>query len=75
MEIFISMNLLQMSCVITFEVVEAVRGKKRSVCPTAPVLLTKDSPRNEIRYESQYPLSLHISNSKTKPAIVQDDDT
>ena len=30
-EKFISMNLLQMSCVITFEVVEAVRGQKHHI--------------------------------------------
>ena len=58
-------------------VMEAGRGQKdyreiahfgtltqRSIHPTVPVLLTKDSPRNEIRYDSQPPFSLHISNSR-----------
>ena len=40
---------------------------QRSIHPTAPVLLTKDSPRNEISCDSQPLFSLHISNSKTKP--------
>ena len=35
--------------------------------PTAPALLTKDSPRNQICYDSQHLFSLHISNSRTKP--------
>ena len=65
---------------LTSEIVEAVRGQKhhisahtlalltqRSVHPTVPLLLTKDSPRNEINYDSQLPFSLHISNSRTKP--------
>ena len=39
-----------------------------SVHPSAPVLLTKDSPRNFISFDSQPPFSLHISNSRTKPA-------
>ena len=68
---------------LTSEVVEAVRGQKhhryldayfgtltqRSVHPTAPVLLTKDS-RNELWLSAsiQPPFSLHISNSRTKPA-------
>ena len=38
------------------------------VHPTAPVLLTKDSPRNKISYDFQHSLSLHIFNSRTKPA-------
>ena len=33
-----------------------------SVYPTAPVLLTKDSPRNEISYDSQPPFSLHSAS-------------
>ena len=37
------------------------------VYPTAPVLLTKDSIRNEISYDFQPPFSLHILNSRTKP--------
>ena len=52
--------------ILTSEVVEAVRGQKHhisahtlatqcSVHPTAPVLLTKDSIRNEISYEFQPP--------------------
>ena len=40
---------------------------QRSVHPTAPFLLTKDSPRHEISYDSQPPFSLHISNSITEP--------
>ena len=53
---------------LTSKVVEAVRGQKhhisahtlalltqRSVHPTVPVLLTKDSPRNKISYDSQPP--------------------
>ena len=36
--------------------------------PSAPVLLTKDSPRNFISYDSQPLFSLLISNSRTKPA-------
>ena len=82
---FTPMNLLQMPCVIrewsfmTSEVVEAVRGQKhilahtlaqRLVHPTAPVLLSKDTPRNEISYNSQPPFSLHISNSRTKPVHI-----
>ena len=39
---------------------------QRLVHPTAPVLLTKDSPRNEIHYAFQPPFSLHIPNSRTK---------
>ena len=38
-----------------------------SVHPTVPVLLTKDSPRNEITYIFQPPFSLYTSNSRTKP--------
>ena len=38
---------------------------QRSVHPSAPVLLTKDSPRSFITYDSQPPFSLHISNSRT----------
>ena len=53
--------------------VEAVRGQKHhisphtqcSVHPKVPVLLTKDSIRNEISYNFQPPFSLHISNSRT----------
>ena len=41
------------------------------VYPIVPVLLTKDSPRNEISYDSQPPFSLHISNSRTKPAFIK----
>ena len=65
--------------ILTFEVVEAVKGQKHhisvhtltqhSVHPTAPLLLTKDSPRNEISYDLQPPFSLHISNSRTKLAL------
>ena len=40
-----------------------------SVHPTAPVLLTKDS-RNEIIYEFPPTFSLHISNSRTKPTVL-----
>jgi hypothetical protein len=71
-EKFISMNLLQMSCVITwawsfltFEVVEAVRGQNiLSQCTIwpAPVLLIKDSIRNEIIYDFQPPFSLHSAS-------------
>ena len=71
------MNLLQMSCVITcawsfltFEVVEEKNIISRRTFwhfNSAPVLLTKDS-RNEISYDCQPPFSLHISNSRTKPA-------
>ena len=43
-------------------------GTQRSVHPTAPVLLTKESVRNDIIYDSQPPLSLYVSNSRTKPA-------
>ena len=73
----------KMPCVITWawsfltsEVVEAVRGQTHHILmhtlalwhfPTAPVLLTKDT-RNEISYDFQPPFSLHISNSRTKPA-------
>ena len=42
---------------------------QHSVHATAPVLLTKDSPRNEISYAFQPPFSLHISNSITKGLI------
>ena len=38
---------------------------QHSVHLKASVLLTKDSPRNEIRYDSQSPFSLLISNSRT----------
>ena len=35
-----------------------------SVHPKVPVLLTKDSIRNEIIYDFQSPFSLHVSNSR-----------
>ena len=35
--------------------------------PSAPDLLTKDSPRNEINFDFQPPFSLHISNSSWPP--------
>ena len=71
----ILMNLLQMSCVITWawsfltsKVVEAVRGQKHLgtltqclVHSSAPVLLTKDSPRNLISDDSHC-LSLHSAS-------------
>ena len=38
--------------------------------PTAPILITKASIKNEISYDFQPPFSLHISNSRTKPAGV-----
>ena len=41
---------------------------QRSVHPSAPVLFTKDLPRNEINYDFQPPFSLHILNSGTKIA-------
>ena len=41
---------------------------QRSVHPSASVMLTKYLPRNEISYDFQTPISLHISNSRTKPA-------
>ena len=43
-------------------------GLLKSVHPSVPVLLTKDSPTNEISYDFQSPFSLHISNSRTKAA-------
>ena len=71
---FTSINLFQMSCLITWawsflnsEVVEAVRCQmsylgahfgtltQQSVYPIVPVLLTKDSPRNEISYDFHLP--------------------
>ena len=72
--------LQKMSCVITWDdhfwpprlwrpktlCLDAHFGTQRSVHPTAPVLLTKDSIRNEIRNDFQPPFSLHISNSRTK---------
>ena len=79
-ENLISMNFLQMSCVITwawwFLTSDVQRLKTSylnahfecSVHPSAPVLLIKDLPRNEISYDFQPPFSLHISNSRTKPA-------
>ena len=57
--------------------VESVRDQKQhiswhtlalSVHLSAPVLLTQDSSRYEIRSEFQPPFSLHMSNSITKPA-------
>ena len=75
---FISINLLQMSCVktwawsfLTYDVVEAVWGQKyfgtltqRLVHPSAPLLLTKDLSKYFISFDS--PFSLHIWNSRTK---------
>ena len=43
---------------------------QRSVHPSAPILLTKDSPRNFISYESQPPFSLYISKKITLRAEV-----
>ena len=40
---------------------------QRLVHPSAPVVLTKDLPRNEISYDFQSQFRLHISNSRTKP--------
>ena len=37
------------------------------VCNHEIVLLTKDSPRNEISYDFQPPFSLHISNLEPSP--------
>jgi hypothetical protein len=53
---------------LTSEVVEADRGQKHHCIgtlnqhlayPSAPVLLTKDLPRNEISYDFQPPFRLH----------------
>ena len=41
---------------------------QRLVHHSVAVLLTKDLPRNEISYDFQPPFSLHILNSRTKPA-------
>ena len=40
---------------------------QRLVHPSVPVLLTKDSPRNEISHDFQPPFSLHISNLEPSP--------
>ena len=82
-ENFISMNLLQMSCVITwalsfltFEVVEAVRGQKHVSVHTLALKLNVQFipqcqfclPKIHQETRSVMNFSLHISNSRTKAA-------